>query len=460
MSLTRRVVRALAFAVSASALLASTASAQRPARPTQLPPAAKPDIPKDLTETSPTGLTADEVGTRAIATSYSAKAQQEALEAAAARVDQAWVSFLPRLGGVVRYTRISDFTPQNLLSVPAGVNQVLTTQPPSTPGGVPAGTLLSAPVPVVAFPPILDNYLLEANIAIPLSDYFLRIGPAYAAASNTRDAAQYDLYLARIKAMTDGQVAFYTWLRARGAAVVALQADYDQRAHLVDANNQFNVGGASRADVLRAETSVAAAGLQVQRTKDLVDLCEKQVRFAIHVRGTGKLVPAESLDSPLPPVSENLSRLIEEALSSRFEVKSLQANADAAHGLAVVARASMFPTVSAFGQAVYANPNVARIPLTDQWFPTWSAGVQLTWSPTEALGGFWGGRIIPTVQHRSSLSEAPCGTGSSSKSSRRFKRRTRAISRSMRPGESWRAPTRRTASLTKCSRRATSRAPR
>ena len=43
-------------------------------------------------------LTADEVGKRAALTSYSAKAQESALKAAAARVDQSWSAFLPRIG--------------------------------------------------------------------------------------------------------------------------------------------------------------------------------------------------------------------------------------------------------------------------------------------------------------------------------------------------------------------------
>jgi outer membrane protein TolC len=372
-------------------LVASNAGAQRGQAPVQLPPPKRPEIPTELTITEPSGITADQVGVRAAATNFTTKAQEETLKAAAAHVDQAWTSFLPRLSGIARYTRVSDFTAENLLPVPPGVNLVLTTQPAAPVPGLSAAQLLSTPAPVVAFPPVLNNYLLEGTISIPISDYFLRIGQAYTAATRARDAAAFDVGAARAKAIADGEVVFYTWLRARGAAVVAIQALFDQRTHLTDATNQFAVGAASRADMLRAETAVAAAELQVERARNLATLGEKQVRIAVHAPDSERLVPAESLDTPPPPVSDNLQRLTQEALGARFEIKSLEANAAAVRHQASVARAAVVPTVSAVADAIYANPNPRKFPLTDQWFPTWDVGAQLTWSLSDALSGAFAG---------------------------------------------------------------------
>jgi outer membrane protein len=385
------VRRRAARVVLLSTLLSGAAGAQKAPPPAQLPAPTRPVVPSELTDTEPSGWTAEGVGTRAAATSFAARAQRDALTAAAARVDEAWTNFLPRLSAVARYTRVSDFTPENVLTVPAGLNLVLTPQPPSSTPGVNPAQLFSTPVPVVAFPPILNNYFLQATIAVPVSDLFLRINQAYTAATNAKDAAGYDAGAARAKAAAEGEVAFYTWLRARGAAVVAIQALYDQQTHLVDVTNQFAVGAASRADTLRAETAVAAAELQVERAKDLAALAEKQVRIAVRAKSVDALVPAETLDGPLTSIPGDLAALTEEALHARLEVKSLEANARAFRHQASAARAAGFPTLSAVGDAVYANPNPRKFPLTDEWFPTWDVGAQVTWALNDTLIGAFAG---------------------------------------------------------------------
>ena len=66
----------------------------------------QPDI-EELGRTSPEGLTAEQVGVRARDTSFDAQAAIENFREAAARVDEAWAQFLPRLTGTGRYSRLS-----------------------------------------------------------------------------------------------------------------------------------------------------------------------------------------------------------------------------------------------------------------------------------------------------------------------------------------------------------------
>jgi outer membrane protein TolC len=359
-----------------------------PAQPSQPAPEL---VPVDLTRVEPNGLTADAVGARAAATSFSAKAQEESLRGAAARVDQAWASFLPRLGLTARYTRLSSFTPPSLVTAPAGINSVYTTSPEGPITSTTSGVYLSQPIPNLVFPLVLNNYLLQATVTVPISDYFFRINQAYTAATLARDAARFDAATARAKSGADGRVAYYTWLRMRGAAVVAVLALNDQRTHLNDAKNQFAVGNASRADVLRAETAVAAAELQVERSKNLADLAEKQVRQAMHVQETERIVPGESLDAPPPPFAGNLPTLTQEAWSSRLEIKSIDANAAAAREQATVARNGALPQLSAFGDGILANPNPRKFPQTEEWFPTWDLGAQIVWSPNDVITSKYAG---------------------------------------------------------------------
>lgn len=364
----------------------------RPAPGPVRPAATTPTAPlganvSELVRFAPNGLTAETVGTRAAATSFTAKASDEQLRAAAARVDQAWANFLPRLTLTARYTRLSSFTPPSLggpggfvvTNAPEGT-QLLPEQPgPNAPLAFAAGSF--------SFPIVLNNYLLSAAIAIPLSDYFLRINEGYSAATRSEEAARFDTMSARARSYADGKIAYYNWLRTTGAVVVAEQALTDQKVHLTDARNQFTVGNASRADVLRAETAVAAAEVQVERAKNLAQLAEKQVRIAMHVGEAERFAVGENLDASLPSVGGNLADFTREALSNRPEVKSIDLNAEALRRQASAVRGGSYPSVSAFGEGIYANPNQRRFPQTQDWFPTWAVGAQLVWTPNDILAG-------------------------------------------------------------------------
>ncbi len=346
-------------------------------RPTISAPTTPMPVPNELLRVNPGGLTSLEVGQRAAATSYTAKANEQALRGAAARVDEAWAGFLPRLTGTASYTRLSSFAPP---SIAAG--SLVGTAVPS--GLIPAGTPLFSTGPLV-FPLVLDNYLLQASISIPISDYFLRLTQAYSAATHSQEAARYDVATARATSAAEGRATYYSWLRARGAIVVAVQALNDQRDHLKLAQNQFDVGQASKADVLRAETNEASAELQVERSTNLADLTEKQVRVAMHLADGVPMLPGESLDAPVPPVQGSLRELTDEALKDRLEIKSIDANAAAAREQADAAKAQRYPVVTGFGDAIEGNPNSRIFPATQRWFPTWDLGARLIWSPNDVL---------------------------------------------------------------------------
>ena len=342
----------------------------RPVGPTPMAPGAPRDTPTtpnrdaapsnvpDLNTSVPGGITADQVATRAAQTSYQAKAAEETASAAGARSEGQWANFVPRIGLTGRYTRLSPLTPPSI-----------------TFGGT----------SIPGFPIVLNNWLAQATISIPISDYFLRINEGYTATLKQEEAARYDIQTARAKSFSDGKIAYYTWLRARSSQVVAEQSLTVAKAHQKDAQNQFSVGNASKADVLRAQTQAAAAELGVERAKNGVAIAERQVRLAIHAKDEEKLEPGETLDSQLPPIPTDLKKLVAEAQTSRPELKSLDKNAEAARKLANVQLAGRYPSLSGFGDVTYANPNQRRFPQRDEWFPTWSLGAQITWSPNDLL---------------------------------------------------------------------------
>lgn len=344
--------------------------------------APSPSVPaaasSTLVPTTAGGLTAEKAGQRAAATSFQVQAALENAEAADARKDAAIAAFLPRIAGKASYTRLSSFTMPNF----AGDGSFVGTPAPS-------GTLNPTPTFAInfAFPQFFDNYLLQATATVPISDYFLRLTQNYSAASQSREAARWDGVAARAKSSADGQLAYYQWVRAKGAVFVAEQALQAAKLRKRDAENGFNVGNASRADVLTAETAVASAELGVEKAKNVATVAEMSLRTVMHAGADEVLAPGEGLDNAPPPFKADFKSMLSEALANRPEIKSIDASAQSASKTATVARAGRLPVIAAFGQADYANPNQRQIPQQQTFFPTWAAGVQATWSPNDALLG-------------------------------------------------------------------------
>ena len=334
----------------------------------------------------PNGISADAVAKRAAETSYQAKAAEQSLRGAAARVDAAWAAFLPRLTTVASYTRLSDLTPPSLGTL------IVSKQPP---GPISSFTDAQGNPTIIAqplsFPIVLNNWLFQATLSVPISDYFLRINQNYTAATHARDAARYDIASAKTKSAADGKIAFYNWLRAKGTLVVAKLALEDQKTHLTDTKNLATAGNATQVDVLRGETAVAASELAVVQTQNLLELADKQLRIAMHVDDAATVASSETLDAaPLAGIQGNLPALINEAQSQRFEVRSIDANAESARQQAKVQRAGAYPIVTAFADGIVANPNQRIFPQSDAFTPTWDVGARITWSPNDiptALAG-------------------------------------------------------------------------
>lgn len=362
-----------AILLQAGVALAQPATTTTPGAATD----ARPELPAELLKTTPGGITADKVGERAAATSYAAKAADEGVRAAAARVDAAWAAFLPRITLSGRYTRLSEFTPPSFFGPGSLVG---TSAPANTPNPTPTFAL-----PSFSITPIFNNWNFQASLLVPISDYFLRINQAYSATTASRDAARHDAASVRAKSSSDGKIAYYTWLRARGGLVVATQALGDQKTHLGDAKNLFTVGRVSKADVLRAETAVAAAELAVERAKNFVDITERQIRVAIHAGDEEPVVAGEGLDGVVAPFQGNLGQLTQEAMTGRAEIKSIDANAQALKKNAEATRNGAFPQFAGVANANVVNPNPRAFPQKDEFFPTWDLTLQLQWSPNDIL---------------------------------------------------------------------------
>jgi outer membrane protein len=321
-------------------------------------------------------LTAASSADGAVRASYEAAAARSAQGAARARVDQASYAFLPKLTVSARYTRLSDFTPSPLFPFAIAA----TDAPAGTPSPPTAST---GPVSIA---PILDNYALDATLTLPVTDYVLRLARGLEAAKHGREAAEWETVVANSRARLAGKISFYEWVRTNASVDAAKQNVAEQRAHLTDVTSQLGQGNASRADALRVDSAVASAEATLAEADAQQAAAEVRLRTLLHISDSASLTTRDAVNTPLESVARNKAEWLSEAYRTRAELRGLDAAESAARAQARVARATYVPTVGAFANATYANPNPRYFPPEAAWHATWAVGVSATWAPTDIPG--------------------------------------------------------------------------
>jgi outer membrane protein len=323
----------------------------------------------------PDGLTSERAAQRAAATSLEVRVKEAELLAAAAEVDRALVAYYPRMTLTARYVRLSPIEDQLLGNVVAA---------PVPAGPIPPGTpLFNVPFEI---PVVQNQYLLQANLTVPVTDYFLRTSQSVAASTESRAAAEIEARAARLSAAMQAKILYYGWARARLQEVVAAQSVEQTRSQHEVAKAAFAGGRSSRADVLAAESQHARALLLLERAQNLRIVGEEQLRTATHDPGHRPYEIGEDLLAALPSESKRYSvqQLYQEALQGRIELRAFDSAERSLVEQRRAARAGYYPRLDAFGNAYYANPNQRYFPQREEWKASWDLGVQLTWTPNDA----------------------------------------------------------------------------
>lgn len=332
------------------------------------------------------GLTADEVAARTVKNSNQLLAKRKQLEAADASVDRAAAGFVPSLDLSASYTRLSSIeAPQlGLLAVPED----------QAPGPIPDGAPLVA-VPLT-FPFLFNQYVLQAQLNVPLSDYVLRTSRGLQGAKHYRAASELDERATKLAVARDARVAYYQWIRAQGVAFVGTQALEQAKGHLNDANNAFQAGLISKADVLRAQSGMKNAELFLERATSNAQLAVTRLRILMRDESGKAYEVGENVlapRGPLPNTSDEAAAY-REAARSRLELKQLFETERALLDQAAVTSADNYPRLDAHAGVQYSNPNPRYFPAEEKFHGSWEASVALSWSPTAIFGATAGTRQI------------------------------------------------------------------
>jgi outer membrane protein TolC len=334
----------------------------------QLPPAFVPQ---------PGGMTAEQAATRALRTSYAVEAARAGIAVAQAQQAEAGRAMIPQVSLQARYTRLSEYQPgsipffnaagclQNFAQCQMDPNQFFQN--------------------VVLQQAILDQYAFRASVTIPLSDIPLRLLQFYRAAGLTAEARQIELEMARSLVGLQAREAFYEYLRARASLAATEQALETARARREDVARFVEAGSLARAELLRADASVADLERTAVQARNGTALNESLLRQRTHMRNDEPLTVGEALEEPVT-MPANVQDLVQRAWTNRPEAQSIERQVRALDANIAATRAQYFPSLAATGNFDYANPNPRIFPQTTEFRATWDASLAVTWSPTQAFG--------------------------------------------------------------------------
>lgn len=355
----------------------------------------------------PGGLTADQIAERAVAASPMVAVKEAQIQAAAAALDQTMYAFLPQITGKAGYTRLSkaqiNFASAGGVTVagpgaPTMSGQTAAIGPCAdnplnicaydTETGMSRGT-----VNLIAYGPTalkinipLNAFSLQAQLAVPISDYILSLLPAKRGSQARRDAVALARDAERVKVETDARLAYYNWLRTVAAVVAVEDSLRRVKARQQDVANLFEAGAATKAEVMRIDAQIAQIEQAINDAKTLRATTEQALAIMLDDPRL-EFVPGEDIIQlpPDPPNVGTLEQMIQEAQLSRLEMKSLEKSIGSLQYGINATRAAYFPRIDGFAESTYSNPNQRFFPLQAKWRASWSVGVQLTYSLNAAL---------------------------------------------------------------------------
>jgi cobalt-zinc-cadmium efflux system outer membrane protein len=231
---------------------------------------------------------------------------------------------------------------------------------------------------------LLNQYMAQANLTVPVSDYLISTRHIVQAARGNRRAAELSAQVTRHNLGLEGTLAYYAWVRAR-LEHVAAELSLDQyREHSRVAQAAVEAGRLLPADALRAQAELASAELRRDHSSSAVTISAAHLRTLLREpTGTAHEIGEDVLHAPALAAAPSQVQLLQEAQAQRVELQALAESEAALAKQAAATDAKRYPRLDMFGNAYYANPHPRLIPPQEEWTASWDVGVQVTWVPNE-----------------------------------------------------------------------------
>lgn len=302
------------------------------------------------------------------------KISQAALKSSEAKITEVGSQMLPRLSFGASYTRLSDVKPF-AVSVPFSAT------------------------PITIQETILDNYQLKLSLQQPLFTGF-RLSSLKSAAKYNSEAAEFE----HTKEINDEALrihqAFWNYYKSQKVLQLVEENLKSLENHLANTKNFLSNGLVTKNDLLKLEVQHSNTELKKIEAKNAVELARSMLNKAIGLPLNSKtqIIADEPEDVA---IAAKYDDLLNEALRSREEIKSLEYKIKAGEESVDAAQAGWFPSVFLFGEYYYSRPNQRIMPLEDKFEDTWAVGVGLNWNILD-----WGETSVKTTQAEQQLIQA------------------------------------------------------
>jgi outer membrane protein TolC len=232
--------------------------------------------------------------------------------------------------------------------------------------------------PVVLYPNIETTYSADLSVIQPIYSGGA-ISANRDAARSDESAATWSQSLTALDLSHSARMLYWAAVGAAAGVEVAEAQHKRTRRLLEDARALREAGMAVDADVFAAEARVAAAEVDVIRTRNEEEQTRARLRSMLHINHRVTLNLADAGTDRVPSKPSPLVDLEGAALEERPELKMTDARIEALGARARATDAARLPTVGATGQWLLARPNQRYFPLVDEVNDSWRVGVAASW---------------------------------------------------------------------------------
>ncbi len=338
-------------------------------------------------------LTLDEAVKIGMGYSKTLHTSQMKVMAAEAKVGESGAAMLPSLGVSASYARLSDIPAdkQFRFSLDASSFFDFTKVTPSvamdptvqkvffaikqatTPTPLPEGTY-----PAPAFPIVLDNYSVQANVTYPVFTGF-RLEAQKAAAEYNAQAASQDLVKDRIETEFSIKNAYWSLHKVRQLQTLTAETIDQVTARLGDAQNLLKNGLLTINDVLRLQLQLSNARISKIDADNAARLAALTLNNTLGLPLGTEIELASTIEYK-PTNVPDYEKALQRALDARAEVSGTQLRIKAGEEGVRAARGGFLPTVALSGSALEANPNQRFTGRPAEFNFSWQLAAQLSWT--------------------------------------------------------------------------------
>lgn len=315
------------------------------------------------------------------------------VRAADAKVGESNAAMLPSFGIVGQYARLSDIPVDRQFRFELDASQFFDIRKVSTdlisdpniqrvfraigqataPTPVPEGT-----TPPPAFPIVLDNYSVQANVTYPVFTGF-RLEAAKAAADYSSQAAAQDFAKDKLDIEFNVKNAYLTLYKARELKKLTEESINQVQARLNDAQNMLKNGMMTTNDVLRLQLQLSNTKLTNIDANNAVRLSSVALNNLLGLPLDTEIELASTVEYK-PATIPQYEQAIQNSLQARPEVGATELRIKAAQEGIRAAQGGYLPQVGLSGNFLYANPNQRFVGRPAEWNWSWQIGAQVSWT--------------------------------------------------------------------------------